>query len=464
MSSTLDVRTVAPRHHSRPMGGTQAADEAVELAGVVGLGLDPWQEAFLRDALTTGPDGRWATREAALICPRQNGKGRVLEAVELAGLFLFDEELILHSAHEFKTATEAFRRIWSWIESTPDLDRQVHRKLQNNNDMSIELRAGQRLRFVARTGGSARGFSGDRIVLDEAYNLPDQAISALVYTTSARDNPQIWYTSSAPLPVESSGVLRRICKRGRSGDPSLVYSEYKSDDDADLDDEAAWREANPGYPQQIPPEAIRLELGISLPADFARERLGIWPDEFEAHRVIPAAAWAACAVDQQSPTGPLVYALDVSPDGGSAAVAISDGTLLEVVAHRAGTAWVVPECRARNDQITEIVLDPAGPAGSLVGPLQLAGVPVREVKLRDHVQACGQLLNAITDRAVTHLGQPALDAAVAAADRRDVGDGGWLWSRRRSTVDISPLVAVTLARGSVPKPGRAPKIHVLEGG
>ena len=59
-------------------------------------------------------DGKWAAFETALIVPRQNGKGSILEARELAGLFLFGEQLILHSAHEFKTAQEAFRRVLAY--------------------------------------------------------------------------------------------------------------------------------------------------------------------------------------------------------------------------------------------------------------------------------------------------------------------------------------------------------------
>jgi hypothetical protein len=43
--------------------------------------------------------------------PRQNGKGGIIEARELWGLFIGGEKLILHSAHEFKTAKEAMRRI-----------------------------------------------------------------------------------------------------------------------------------------------------------------------------------------------------------------------------------------------------------------------------------------------------------------------------------------------------------------
>ena len=43
-----------------------------------------------------------------------------------------------------------------------------------------------------------------------------------------------------------------------------------------------------------------------------------------------------------------------------------------------------------------------------------------------------------------HLGQPEFDLAVAGAVRRDLGDR-WLWDQEAASVDISPLVAVTLA-------------------
>lgn len=64
--------------------------------------LDEWQRFALDCMLGERADGKWAAFETALIVPRQNGKGSVLEARELAGLFLFGEQLILHSAHEFQ--------------------------------------------------------------------------------------------------------------------------------------------------------------------------------------------------------------------------------------------------------------------------------------------------------------------------------------------------------------------------
>ena len=206
-----------PRYLLTPALWSPAGEEAVELAASAGLHLDKWQTLPLHGGLAEAPDGRWEVSEVGLIVPRQNGKGGILEARELAGLFLFDEQLILHSAHEFKTAAEAFRRLLFLIQNTPDLDRRVSRVRTSHGDEGIELIGGQRIRFVARSTGSGRGFSGDCIVLDEAYNLSNANMSALLPTLSARPNTQIWYTSSAPLPRQESVTLRRLCKRGRDG-------------------------------------------------------------------------------------------------------------------------------------------------------------------------------------------------------------------------------------------------------
>lgn len=90
-----------PRHLSLPPRVTSAGSDATELAARAGLMLDPWQSLILDGALGERADGAWAAFETAIVVSRQNGKGAILEARELAGLFLFGEELILHSAHEF---------------------------------------------------------------------------------------------------------------------------------------------------------------------------------------------------------------------------------------------------------------------------------------------------------------------------------------------------------------------------
>lgn len=442
------VRSAAPRYRTTPLAVSSAGDEAVDLARQSGLVLDDWQADVLRDALGERPDGRWASMEVGLIVPRQNGKGSILEARELAGLFLFDERLILHSAHEFKTAAEAFRRLLFLVQSNESLEKLVHRVRTSHGEEGIELKTGQRIRFVARSTGSGRGFSGDTVILDEAYNLSPEAMAALFPTLSARPNPQIWYTSSAPLQHQSSDVLRRFCARGREGGDRLTYVEFSAALDCDITDPVAWAEANPALGIRITEEFVAQELG-ALGDEFPRERLGHFRLE-GTERVIPAAAWRSCEDAKSGPSGEVAFALDVSPNREKAAFGVAadsarGGTHVEVVDHRAGTEWCVDRARELVHRWGgKVAVAKGSPAESLVESLEVAGVPVELVGTSEHAQACGAFYDLVVQGAVRHLGQPMLDQAVEGADRKFYGDA-WLWSRRGSLADITPLVAVTLA-------------------
>jgi phage terminase large subunit-like protein len=58
-------------------------------------------------------------------------------------------------------------------------------------------------------------------------------------------------------------------------------------------------------------------------------------------------------------------------------------------------------------------------------------------------RACAHLQRLVQDKTLTHSDDPLFTAALAGAVKRDVGEGLWAWGRRKSTTDISPLVAVT---------------------
>ena len=173
-----------------------------------------------------GAAGSGRRSRSGLIVARQNGKGTVLEALELAALFLFpDVRLILHSAHEFKTAQEAFLRVRTLIEDNPDFDSQVSRIRTAAGAEAVELKDGKRLRFVARSSGSGRGFTSDLVILDEAYKLGDQEMAALLPTLSARPDPQVWYTSTAgdqDYPAGPGACARRGRGRSVAGVPGVV--------------------------------------------------------------------------------------------------------------------------------------------------------------------------------------------------------------------------------------------------
>lgn len=466
-SSEPLVGAQRPRVEHVPDYVSSAGDEAIAFCSRYGLILDPWQRHVITHSLGERRDGRYAAFEVGLLVPRQNGKGAVLEARELAGLFLFGEGLILHSAHEFKTAQEAFRRVLAVVENAPDLRKRVARIRTSHGEEGIELKSGARLRFVARSTGSGRGFTGDTVILDEAYNLSSDGMSALLPTLSARPNPQIWYTSSAGM--EGSDQLRRVRERGVAGEGKrLAFFEWSSEADVDLDDREAWAQANPALGIRITEEFVESERDAMDDTGFSRERLGIWFDP-NLMMVIDGRKWAAIADPASQIDSPVVFAVDATPERSGAAIAVAgrreDGLgHVEVVDTRSGTGWVVErivELHARHKP-RAWVLDPASAAGAWIPALQERGIEPVLITGREMAQACGALYeDVVENQALRHLDQPQLNAALSGARKRHLSDA-WAWHRRDSTVDISPLVAVTLAWHGVATHGGPEKRSAYE--
>jgi len=455
--------------------------EAVDLAASAGLMLDPWQVYALDQILGEQADGRPSAFEACLIVPRQNGKGSVLEALSLAWLYLTDAPLILHSAHEFKTAAEAFRRLRALIMGAPHLSRRVERVTTAAGNEAIELTSGQRLRYVARSDKSAIGFTSGKLILDEAFAISAEEMAAMLPTLSTQPDAQLVYTSTAGKVASSQ--LRSLRGRGRAGDsPGLCYLEYggqvkcppdcRHELDAaacGLNDRAVWASSNPSWEvhradgtQGITEVYVANERQalVAVPEKFARERLGAWDAAPEdAASPISAEAWAACRVrieDGEDPaiTGPPVLGLDVSPDRTSAAIGLAgrraDGMVqVEVVRSGSGEGWVLPELQqARDAGMTTLAMDGRSQAMALKADLEAAGWTVLELGPGDQVEACiGLQRDVMAGDRLRHLGDGVLARALSVATTRPVGDGGgWAWARKRSDGDIAPLVAVTAAR------------------
>jgi len=451
------IGSQVPAYRNVPRYSQTAADEAIELAAAAGLVLDPWEELALRDALgIRDDDGRWAAFEVGLIVPRQNGKGTVLEVRALAGLFLFDEQLITWSAHEFKTAVEGFRRLRRLVEDNRDFERKVQIVRTASGQEGIELRSGQRIRFMARSRGAGRGFTGDTVILDEAYNLPTEALAAVMPTMSARPNPQLWYTSSAPLASHESNVLRRICKKGRQGARRMAYLEWCAPYGSDNEDPEALAAANPGLGIRLNMDVIEAERGSLEPDDYARERLGIW-HESERESPFGHGKWEACADPKAERPETICLAFDLAPKSTSASIAVAgrvgDRIFVDVAVHDEGTDWLVDELVRLRDKYRpdRIVCDELGPSGALLARLARKRVEPELVATKQHQQACGALFLDVVEGRLVHPDVDVLNAAVYGAEQRSVGDA-WLWNRRKSDVDISPLVAVTLARWAAAQP------------
>lgn len=444
-----------------PPRDSSAGAEAVDLAASAGLILDDWQVLALEEACGERA-GRWSAFEVGVVAPRQNGKGSILEARALAGLFLFDERLIIWSAHEFKTAKEAYLRVRRLIEDTPHLDGLVQKYYQSNESTEIVLRNGARLKFLARNNTSARGFTGDTVILDEAFALTPDTMAAILPTMAAKSvqgNPQLWYTSSAGM--RSSVQLRAVRKRAQSSEPgSLCWLEWSAPVEAlqSPHDRAWWRMANPALGHRISEEFVASEYASMAEAggleQFCRERLGVFDEDEQPDAVFTGTQWSAVRSDATFDGG-LVFAVDIDPDREFAAIAAADpGGLIELGDYRPGTDWVaarLAELCARHD--APVALQASGPAATLQAHLEAAGVRVIAASGADMRNACGSMFDAIVQRTVRVRRHPALDLAATTAGKRPSGDA-WVWDRRSG--DVTPLVATTLALWAAVKPPAAP--------
>jgi hypothetical protein len=208
---------------------------------------------------------------------------------------------------------------------------------------------------------------------------------------------------------------------------------------------------------RIRPEFERLEL-----ADFCRAYLNWWPSEIPADwLVIGEADWRALADPDSTAVDPVAFAADVTPERSHAAIAVArlrpDGLgHVEVVDHRPGIGWVVGRLVELHERWSPCaaVVDDTGPAGSLVAPLEAAGLEVLRPTTRARAAANGGFYDAVVERSLRYVPRPALDAAVAGAATRPLGDA-WAWARKGLSSDITPLVAVSLARW-----GHATRAHL----
>ena len=467
MTSLLDVRLGLQEptilHLPPDVVSLAAAEEAIELAdsyGVCnGFPLSESQRITLRGALGERADKSWAATRVADFGPRQGtGKNDKIAARELAGLVLFGEQLIIHTAHEFPTANESFLRLVAVFENWDVLRRKVARIRYANGEQGIEFLSGQRLKYRARTGGSGRGFAqADLIVYDEAQHLSREHIAASGPAKLAKRNAQTWYAGSGGLTTSVvAWGLRRAALLGTGG--RLAYTEATAEVVSVVgteiqtlaprpDDLEAWYRAMPGLGDWVTEESMQALYDDLGPELFAREGLCVWdPEPGGGDQIIPADLWSAAGRDGVKPATPVAYAVDVAPDGKWGSVAVSDGETVIVTDNKPGTDWIVDALVDLTAAVKgPVFLDPRSDTNALLLPLAAAGIDAVEVKSSEHAEACGGLLAAVLSGKLIHARHSALDAAVRGATRRPYGDA-WAWNRRKSDVDISPLVAVTLAR------------------
>lgn len=469
-----------------PPHAASAGQEAIDFARSQDLFLDPWQQFILDGGLAERAAGLWSTHEVLVLVSRQNGKGDVIEARELAGLFVFGERYILHSAHEQKTSNDAFLRMLARLESHRDLDRRVTKISRSKGEEGFEVKLDKidaqgnkqtwksRLRYMARTGGAGRGFTKVQLViLDEVMILDDAPIAAMLPTMATQRHWQVWYLGSAGsrrLRTESV-VLARIRRRALNRDPALSAFLWEAHLAHDQDcpgptagcvldvraDEATWAKVNPSLNLRRPngadgisSEFIASMLGI---ADFDREFLGVgdYPVA-EGWTTIQRPAWEAMK-DVTSARGKS-FAVGIESDWNHEQTSVGiasrrdDGTWhLEILDRRPGSAWVVEYCKAlKAKRPIGFVIDPKGPSAHLIQDLKDARLRVIEPTLSQWATWCQNTFTVIRELRARHLDQPTLTDSARDVTTRRLGDG--LVAIERTRGNTAPFITITLAMGA----------------
>jgi hypothetical protein len=451
-----------PRIHTPLNDLPSRGGELIDLATSLGIDLMEWQKFALIHTHKVKPDGRWASPVNTIVVARQNGKSFLQLIRILGGLFLWDENLQIGSAHRLSTSLEQFRAMVQIIEKNDSLAKQVKKIRWQHGGEEIETITGNR--FIVRAGGSAaRGVSRPSTIhLDELREMTDiESFASLRYTLMAATNPMVMaYTNAGD---SSSIVLNQFRQRAIASISGVAddigYFEWSAPTD-EISVENA-RHSNPSMGRLIHEDNIRSVLN-DPPDVVMTEVLCRWVVAINS--AVDATSWGNC-LDKSADLDidKLTWlAIDLSPDRKHASLVgaqkIGGEEFVVKLLHTWQNDLQLDDKAIANDLAdyarkypTEYVLYSRKTSAAVAARLAPAGIPIFDMD-GVYPQACDEMLSAINSGRLKHRGQSQLSEEVLAAVQLRRGDGGWVIGRRASQSVVCAAVAVALATHFATRP------------
>lgn len=477
---------------------TSLGFECVDFAeGVLGMALMPWQKWFLVHALElhprdVGEDGGplFRFRKVLLLVGRQNGKSTVMQALTLWRMFVDRCSLVIGTAQDLEVAESLWAEAVELAESVEELSAEIADVYKGSGKKQLLLKTGEAYKVKAASRRGGRGLSGELVLLDELREHQSwQAWAAVTKTTNAKERAQIYGISNAG--DASSVVLRYLRKMAHAnlgdpdginaeddpalllagqvdaqdlqvddGDDSLGIFEWSAPPGAAVTDRDGWAQSSPALGYRIRESTLASDARTDPEWVFRTEVMCQWSSG-SLEGPFPPGAWQDCTDTASSiPAGErFAFCVDVSWDRAASHVGVAgrraDGLLhVEVVASRAGTDWVVPWLAERVGAagLVGVAMQVKGaPVSSLLESAREAGVEVLEWGGSDLGPSTGAFYDLVRSGGLRHLPQPVLDVAAATARVKPISDS-YVWDRKGSPVDASPLVAVTGAAWAMGRP------------
>ena len=481
---------------------TSLGFEIIEFGESLGFHLLPWEKWLLIHAfeITGDFEHEWALRFriVLVLVSRQNGKTLVTTVITLYFLYILQVALIIGTAQELDQAEEAWDACVDAINADDELKEELVSAKYGNSGRKLKLSGGRRYITKASNRKAGRGKRAQLVIIDELREQTNwEAWNAVSDTTLAQAQVGLlWCTSNAGDSYSIVLRYQRFLAHKAIGDPdgwcrdiadSMPLPPESDDDELDAEppaifewsaapgrdlwDREGWQEANPslGY-------GFLTERSLAASIRGKTERAARTENlcqfvESLAEPPFPVGSWDA-GVDPESEVregAPVYLAVDVADDRKHSAIAVcgrrADGEWhVEVAAYQSGIEWLADWLRDVADPIDPVpvaVQSKGAPVSSMAGVIAaIDGVEMFEVAGADVAGFCGRFYDAVAAldperkedegsdaTPVRHRPQAALDMAATVAKTRLMGDSAWAFDRRRSPVDISPLVACAYAHG-----------------
>lgn len=418
----------------------------------------PWQSYIADVAGEIDPEsGLPAYREVVVTVPRQSGKTTLFLSFQIDRCVSWGRpQRSVFTAQTGKDARDKWiDELFPLIRSSKlaPLVKQINEGMGNE---AIRFKTGSIIRLLSTSASAGHSKTLDQAVLDEIWHdTDDRREQGLRPAMITRPDAQLLICSTAG--TQASTVLNRKVLAGRAAAADtgrgVAYFEWSAPDGWETShEESTWFGFMPAlcpdppcrcgegrWRHTITIEAVRAERDAMEAPEFKRA-YGNRPTA-GADMVIPTEVLKRICDPNAKPEGQLRFGLDVAETRDSAAIAAYAGGVVEIVDHRQGIGWVVDRCNELTAKHGgKVALDFGGPAGVLADSIDQA----EKLQGREVVQACGAFYDAIVEAQITFREDEALTAAVEGAVKKQVGDM-WVWSRKASIADVTPLMAATLA-------------------
>lgn len=470
---------IGPRIRCLPPALGTRGPELVALGEQLGKTLAPFQRLASNDILATVEDGTLAAYEAALVVSRQNGKSLIGELYAL--LFALEGQAVMYTAQRSDAAKEVFRRLLA------DLPEEMGASpTHTNGKEEIRFPDGGVIVFRTRGPRVGRAFSFSKLVIDEAQHCTQEELDAAMPTLRTSEDAQILYLGCAANGRTNPYArilwdLRLRAQEGRG--QRLAYLEWSADcrgpdgvelaadelPEETLDDQEKWRQGTPAMESGLITlenmQASR-EAKRGDPVGFAVEYMNIFvPPDLATGGGGPVSVEAFMdLVDEESEIPPATEEIPevmVGYDMNAQRlvhVCVVGRREADRLLHLDYTGSFEGATRAsaaicalydRDDiQVRGVVCDGEPQNLDLMRRLERDGIP-KSVLLTEHasqagVAACGALIDAVGERRFRHRGQLVFVNALRGAVVKTSSDW-WVYSRSRSTTDVSPLLAAAVA-------------------